>query len=72
MKTKVIKKFGMQPKQFQLPIFNPGKQINYKNQICTVDHVKVIGSTLKIKFKELPDDVDSQYIDCEPTVFMLK
>jgi hypothetical protein len=67
-----IKKFGMQTKQFQLPIFNPGKQLKYNNQICTVDHVRVKEFDLKIKFKELNDDVDSKELDCEPTIFMLK
>jgi len=69
---KGIKKFGMQSKQFQLPIFNPGKRINYKNQICTVDHVRIKGFYIKIKFKELTEEVDSKELDCEPTVFMLK
>jgi len=62
----------MQRKQFQLPIFNPGKQIEHQGQVYTVDHVRIHGHTIKIKFKELAEEVDSKYVSCDPTTFVLK
>lgn len=62
----------MQIKKFELPIFKSGKIVTYKGNIYTVDHVKVSGYKLKVKLKELQEEIDAIYIDCKPTTFMLK
>lgn len=62
----------MQAKQFQLPIFNPGKKIEYQGQIYTIDHIRINGHSIKIKFKEIAEEVDSEKVTCEFTNFVLK
>lgn len=61
----------MPPKKIELPLFYPGRKIEVNGKIYTVDHVRVCGHDLKIKFKELSEDVDSKNIPCESTVFVL-
>lgn len=71
MKKKAIKKFGMPPKEITLPIFSPGKQINHEGKTYTIDYVRVRGYDLLVKFKELNQEVNSEDIPCEYTVFVL-
>lgn len=62
----------MQFKEVKLPIFYPGRKIQTNNKIYTVEHVRIIKYKLLVKFKELQDEIDSEKIDCEPMIFVLK
>lgn len=62
----------MQPKEFQLKMFPPGKKITYLGETYTVDHIRIQKGTLLVKFVELSNEINSKDIPCEPTVFVLK
>jgi len=62
----------MRPKEYPVKLFPSGKKVTYKDQIYTVDHVRVYKGDLFIKFVELPTEINSEEIDCKPTVLVLK
>lgn len=54
--------------KIDIKLFSPNKKIkNILGKNYTVDHVRIKGSQLLVKFQELDDVVDSETIDCEST-----
>jgi hypothetical protein len=60
------------PTIVHLPLYRPGTLVSYQGQTCSISHVVISRSELKVYLRELGQAVDASKVHLSPTRLVLQ